>query len=160
MTKSRTKHMQIYLKLQNISGYGALCFQRLLYRLAHKSISNSERPRATYEPRKLERTLGTSSCCTAQHLQSTTTSDAVHYQSLRLKSPILFAQIPSQMPLLGNVWQHRCQEFFNKISSQEIFLHRAGNVCHLLYLNASNLPMSCLVPRLKLVIMCGTIRSL
>ena len=134
--------MQIYLKLQNISGYGfqnIVLSEAAVYRLAHKSISNSERPRATYEPRKLERTLGKSSCCTAQHLQSTTTSDAVHYQSLRLKSPILFAQIPSQMPLLGNVWQHRCQEFFNKISSQEIFLHRAGNVCHLLYLNASNL---------------------
>ena len=29
--------------------------------------------------------------------------------------------------------QQRCQEIFDKISSQEIFLHLAGNSCHLIY---------------------------
>jgi hypothetical protein len=28
--------------------------------------------------------------------------------------------------------QHRCQEMFNKLSSQEIFLHLAGNFCHVI----------------------------
>jgi hypothetical protein len=41
---------------------------------------------------------------------------------------------------LGNVrqrQQHRCQEIFNKISSQEIFLHLAGNfLSPLIYWNA------------------------
>jgi hypothetical protein len=32
--------------------------------------------------------------------------------------------------------QHRCQEMFHRISLQEIFLHLAGNFCHLIYWNA------------------------
>jgi hypothetical protein len=28
--------------------------------------------------------------------------------------------------------QHRCQEIFDKTYSQEIFLHLAGNSCHLI----------------------------
>ena len=32
--------------------------------------------------------------------------------------------------------QHRCQEIFNKISWQEIFLHFVENFCHHIYWNA------------------------
>jgi hypothetical protein len=45
----------------------------------------------------------------------------------------------TNIPVLENVrqrQQHRCQEIFDKISSQEIFLHLAGNSCHLINRNA------------------------
>jgi hypothetical protein len=45
----------------------------------------------------------------------------------------------SRSSVLKNVLQHQqhyCQEMFNKISWQEIFLHLAGNVCRLIYRNA------------------------
>jgi hypothetical protein len=46
-------------------------------------------------------------------------------------------RILSPTTVLENVrqrQQHRCQEIFDKISSQEIFLHLAGNSCHLIYI--------------------------
>ena len=49
----------------------------------------------------------------------------------------LLRSVKGKLTVLENVrqrQQHCCQEIFDKISSQEIFLHLAGNSCHLIYI--------------------------
>ena len=45
----------------------------------------------------------------------------------------LIVVTPSVLENVRQRQQQRCQEMFDKISSQEIFLHLAGNSCHLIY---------------------------
>jgi hypothetical protein len=54
----------------------------------------------------------------------------------KISMGLLYVYPLTSRTLLENVQQsqqHRCQEIFNKISSQEILLHPARNFCHLLH---------------------------